>query len=85
MKKAGEIESEIISDGCRSLSYRAPIHERPSGRRRSISAEDDHSYWNRVFSSKDSEEIDSEEAQDRFVNYVITTFSDLGLNLSLLR
>ena len=70
-KSAEEIENEIISDGCRSLPYRSvPFHERPTGRRRSLSAEDDVTYWNRVFSSKDSEEIDSEEAQERFINFV---------------
>ena len=62
-----EIENEIISDGVRRLS---PLHQRPSGRRRSLSAEDNTSYWNRVFSSRDSEEIDSSEAQERFNKFV---------------
>ena len=62
-----EIENEIISDGVRRLS---PVHQRPSGRRRSLSAEDNTSYWNRVFSSRDSEEIDSSEAQERFNKFV---------------
>ena len=60
-----EIENEIISDG-----VRRPVHQRPSGRRRSLSAEDNTSYWNRVFSSRDSEEIDSGEAQERFHKFV---------------
>ena len=48
----------------------SPLHQRPSGRRRSLSAEDNTSYWNRVFSSRDSEEIDSSEAQERFNKFV---------------
>ena len=59
------IEAELISDGCRPVSY----HQRPGGRRRSVSAEDNVSFWNRVFTSRDSEEIDSDEAQDRFIHF----------------
>ncbi|CBY35988.1 unnamed protein product [Oikopleura dioica] len=63
-RRSSIVNQEIISDGTVPPAYRA--RERPSGRRRSLSAEDPASFWQRVYKT---ESIDSEEAKKLFVKF----------------
>ncbi|CAG5090126.1 Oidioi.mRNA.OKI2018_I69.PAR.g12471.t1.cds [Oikopleura dioica] len=63
-RRSSIVNQEIISDGTVPPAYRP--RERPSGRRRSLSAEDPASFWQRVYKT---ESIDSEEAKKLFVKF----------------
>ena len=47
-RRRSSTSQEIISDGALPPAYRR-AHERPSGRRRSLSCEDPAAFWARVF------------------------------------
>ena len=48
-RRRSSTSQEIISDGALPPAYRPSYHQRPSGRRRSLSAEDPAAFWARVF------------------------------------